>query len=76
MPLELEQVLVAGSETSAPAADQLTADAELARHLALSSPFDLDRDRGFEDELNRMDLSRDRVAGEDALAAAEGQHCR
>jgi len=68
MSLELEEVLAAGRETSAPAADELTADTELSRDLTLGPAPDVDRDRGLEDELERMNLSRDRVAGEDALA--------
>ena len=70
MSLELEEVLAAGRETSAPAADELTADTELSRDLTLgpAPDVDRDRDRGLEDELERMNLSRDRVAGEDALA--------
>jgi hypothetical protein len=77
MPQELEEILGASRQAPAPAANQLTADAKLAGDCTFTATVDLDRDHGLEDELDRMNLSRDRVAGEDALALpavlAEGQ---
>jgi hypothetical protein len=72
MPLELEEVLAAGREAPAPGLDQLPANAELARHLALGPALVLDRDHGAEHVPHRMNLSREGVAGQHALAPTAG----
>ena len=70
VPLELEEIPSADGDAPPPTADQLAAEAEAARDLALATLVDLDRDHGVEDQLDRMNFPRDGVAGKNPLPAA------
>ena len=69
MPLELEEVLPTNRKAPAPAVEKLAADSEPAGNLALRLAV-LHRGDRLTDEDHRMNLSRDHVAWEDALASA------
>ena len=64
---EGEEVLLAGLEAAPPARDQLAARPELARDLARAAPGDPHPRDCVEDEADRVNLSRQGVAGEDPL---------
>jgi hypothetical protein len=70
VPEEGEEVLLAGLKAAQPARDQLAARPELARDLAQAALGDPDLCDCVEDEGDRMNLSRQGVAGEDPLPSS------
>jgi len=76
VPHELEQILATDFEASTPTADQLAAGAKFTCDVALGSALALDGGNGSENELHRMNFSREGVAGQHTLARSAGQATR